>query len=553
MICNTPAPSSSAARTGRLKEGSLLEVLGNLVAERRTGVLHLTQGREHLSFRLVNGHVVSGSSGVRNRIGDILGRCGLLGQSELALALAKAQAEGRRLGPVLVELGFVSREGLEEALRLQVRDALFTGLAWDDAAWELTLDDAPTPLPEDAALWLSTPRLLREAVDQVGNGEIVRRALGDLDAPLATVAHPLLPLEGTTLGPADGYVLSRVDGSMTARQILEIAPLPAEAVARSLFALLTAGVIERRPRRDRAPVKRPDATKAPAVEPVREQAAVAAPRGPVVSPDQRRQIEQAFEGLAVKNCFEVLGVPRTANPDEVKAAYHALARRFHPDALGDAASAELEEKARAIFVQVTEAFRILRGSSSRARYEEKLDRATRPRAGAGLSTPPASTPAVAPAPPAPVAPSAAAPEEPLVPLADLLRTAEEHLAGGRLWEASLAFEELLQRSRGPLRQRAHLLLARTFAKSPSGSKRAETQLKALLLEDPGCVDGYMALAQLYRDKGVGARAAAMYRQALSLDPGHARAAQELSTLAPAPRRGLADPRALLERLVARPR
>ncbi len=542
MVSTTLAPSGRATRAGRLKEGALLGVLGNMVAERLTGVLHLTQGNEHLSLRLVNGHIVSGSSGVRNRIGDILGRCGILGQSELALALAKAQAEGRRLGPVLVELGFVSREGLEEALRLQVRDALFAGLFWNHGAWELTPDDAPTPLPEDATLWLSTPRLLLEAVNQVSNPEAVRGALGDLDAPLAAVANPLMPLEGTTLGPADGYVLSRVDGSMTARQILEISPLPADAVARSLFALLSAGVIERRPRSERAPVRRrADATSPRAAEPARGPEPKAAPPGGRVGPpEQRREIEEAFEGLALKNHFEVLGVPRASGPDEVKAAYLALARRFHPDALGDTACAQLEEKARAIFVRVTDAYRILRGTSSRARYEETLSRGQK-----------ASEPAAVP----PVVPSEADPvPAPLVPVADLLRAAEEHLAGGRLWEASLTLEEVLQRSRGPVRQRAHMLLARAFAKSPSGSKRAEAQLKVLLLEDPGCVDGYVALGQLYRDKGIGGRAEAMFRQALSLDPHHARAAQELSALASSSAgRGLRDPRGLLERLVARPR
>ena len=63
MVSGTEATSGRATRTGRLKEGALLGVLGALVAERVTGLLHLTQGREHLTLRLVNGHIVSGSSG----------------------------------------------------------------------------------------------------------------------------------------------------------------------------------------------------------------------------------------------------------------------------------------------------------------------------------------------------------------------------------------------------------------------------------------------------------------------------------------------------------
>lgn len=42
--------------------------------------------------------------------------------------------------------------------------------------------------------------------------------------------------------------------------------------------------------------------------------------------------------MAAENPFAVLGVPPTATPEEVKAAYRAAARRVHPDAGGDEAS-----------------------------------------------------------------------------------------------------------------------------------------------------------------------------------------------------------------------
>ncbi len=528
------------ADRGRLWPGALLEVIRELLAARATGVLVLKHDGQEMSLRIVNGQVVSGSSGQVGRLGEILVRCGLLGRGDLERALSQAREQGCRLGPVLCDLGLVSRERLEDALRLQVGDVLFAGLFWPDGEWELKLDDAPTPLPEDVTLRLSTPQLLLGAVRRIDDPVVVLRALGDLDLPLAAVEHPPLRLEGATLGPADGYVLSRVDGSMTARQILDIAPLPANDVASSLLAFLSAGIIERRspsPRR------------------------VAAPGGKPVAPAERpgssilrREVEQAFEGIAAKSYFEVLGVKRASRPEEIKAAYIALARRFHPDAVGDHEAEDVEQKARAVFLRVSEAYQVLRGTSSRARYEEKLDRFGKP---AG-STSAAGTPRAAATPTAEapaVIPQAAAPEPraaeppPLQPVADVLRDAEEHLSAGRLWEASVCLEEVLARAKGPMRQRAHLLLARAFAKSPSGARRAEVELKVLIDEDPTCVEAYLGLGQLYREKGLAGRAQAMFRHVLSLESRNARAIQELAALLPpGTTRGRLDPRGFLDLL-----
>ncbi len=47
----------------------------------------------------------------------------------------------------------------------------------------------------------------------------------------------------------------------------------------------------------------------------------------------------------MRDPYEILGVPSTADDEKIKAAYHALARRYHPDNYVDATA---EETARAV-------------------------------------------------------------------------------------------------------------------------------------------------------------------------------------------------------------
>jgi DnaJ-class molecular chaperone len=65
-----------------------------------------------------------------------------------------------------------------------------------------------------------------------------------------------------------------------------------------------------------------------------------------------------------KEYYEVLGVPRTATADEIKKAYRALARKYHPDVNPDDPTAEDK------FKELNEAYEVLSDPEKRKRYDE---------------------------------------------------------------------------------------------------------------------------------------------------------------------------------------
>lgn len=63
-----------------------------------------------------------------------------------------------------------------------------------------------------------------------------------------------------------------------------------------------------------------------------------------------------------RDYYEVLGVDRSATPEEVKKAYRQLARRYHPDVSG-------ESNTEALFKEVNEAYEVISDADKRAAYD----------------------------------------------------------------------------------------------------------------------------------------------------------------------------------------
>jgi hypothetical protein len=554
----------------------LLGLVRKAYVARQTGYVHITHGRERRGLAIRGGHIVHGRSDVAGEhLGDVLVRQGLVSQADLERAVEEVLAERRPLGAVLARLCLVDEERLEEAVGAHVREILFAALERiDGTATFEEKDDDPSVGPEHGpASRLSTGAILLEAARRLRDPATVHAALGDVDRKLVPGVDPRLRAHPVALTPADGFVLSRIDGTLSAREIVELMPLPPEETERSLLGLLCSGAIavapEGHPATRHAPPPWPaasaaapaDAPAAPPAEPAEPPSPPPGLKPPASAPpdaapatavqpspafsvqEVRRAILEGYRTLSERDHFELLGVSPQSSAAELRAAYALLARTLHPDACGDPALADLTEQRQAVFLRVCRAYETLRDPEARTAYERDFRRKKPgPPAAPLLARAPVAPPeAPVSAPPAQEAPrrAAVAPPGPEPPppsleerLAETIAVGEELLRDGHYWEAIQQIEPTLPQARGELRVRARIALARACQKNPRWLKRAETHLQDAVREDPDRAEAHLLLGDVYRAGSFRARALASYRKVLDLQPHNRQALRAIAAMEP---------------------
>jgi tetratricopeptide (TPR) repeat protein len=584
---------------GALAEGVVPGLLRVIYVGRRSGTLNLVLREERQSLRFRHGHIVNAHTNVaEERLGEMLVRRGTLSEADLARATEVVVRDRRRLGEVLVEMGFIDASGLEDAVALHVHEMLTRVFGWREGTYQFVEDpEEESQSQGELTLKLSVGELILESVQAVRDPDVVRYALGNMDRVLVLSTDPLLRFQKVTLSPADGFVLSRVDGVTSAREIVQMIPLPTEQTHKSLLGLLSTGIVEyanvRRPREPEpsaqpAPEPPPPAPAAPPVaRPAAPPASPAAPPSAVAAPElkappppappstpalvpgstddeaaeRRREIFETWEGLKTRNHFEVLELARSAGEAEVKEAYFRLAKRFHPDVHHGDSLGDLRDELEAVFIKLGEAYDVLRDPEKRRLYEERLGRSRpkpaasaggSPAAGPSAAGPSASSPrASSPPEPAPAQPSLD-PEEQALRAEESIRRAAKLFEQEKYWDAiQLLDEPTLDAAQVKARLRGRLILAQCRAKNPKWAKDAESVLLTATREDPKAVEAWALLAEIYAQKGMRTRAVTMYRKVLELKPDHEDAARYVSANAPAPEPAAEEGTGLLARLFRR--
>jgi DnaJ-class molecular chaperone len=70
--------------------------------------------------------------------------------------------------------------------------------------------------------------------------------------------------------------------------------------------------------------------------------------------------------------YQILKIPQTASLDEIKTAYHAESREFHPDNYSDVTDPEMKEMILKVSKRITEAYTTLRDHEKRKRYDTQI-------------------------------------------------------------------------------------------------------------------------------------------------------------------------------------
>ncbi len=291
-----------------------LAVLAEAFRARRTGVLVVGQEPHALRVRLEAGQIVA------------------LGPAGDAAPLPKPSDSVRlRLERVLSEVGVRKAKPASAAPADpgSLRDRLIERLA--DLRQDTRFDEAKEAPQDLVAVAVATEPLILETVRQMRQDEAVRRALGDLDRRL--VATTVLADE-RTLTLTEGYLLSRIDGQVSVREVLDLVPLEPQEAERTLLGLVLTGRVECRPAETaaRRTAAQPEGPRA--VPPVEAATAEPSAAGPPVESAATSAAEPAPEAVTARAAETPAADSATAEAAEEGPAVEAI-----PDDESDAPAA----------------------------------------------------------------------------------------------------------------------------------------------------------------------------------------------------------------------
>jgi serine/threonine protein kinase len=318
------------------------------------------------------------------------------------------------------------------------------------------------------------------AKDTVQTDERLRSFMEE-ERPLRFAAKLSDELQEMSLTPAQGFILSRIDGASRARDILALSPMPEAEVAETLADLLDKGLLAwGNAGAQPEPMSSDTAT--------RRRGARTKPEG--LDGAMEKEIERILELAGQKRYRELLGVSGEASGAEVKKSYLELIERFHPDSQPGSLEAAAKQKLSKACAVATEAL-------------------------TALSTPTKNEPQAPP----PPRDRKSKPEFDRESYAEeLFRLGQKAYDAADYWEAIQLARQAIELDSE--RAEYHRLLGIGLMKNRNWLKEAGECLRKASELDPTNPEYYGLLAAVYKAEGLPEDSASMLEKARSLDPSY---------------------------------
>ena len=234
---------------GPLKELGLHDVFQLLDLSKKTGVMrvnsHLRNNEGMVAFD--GGAIVFAE--IRSnplRIGELLVKSGRITEEDLQRARATQDKEknARRLGQILLGMGVLGERDLKRQVEHQITEVVFELLSWQEGFFSFN-EGVLTNVPADAMVRIRTESVLMEGARRIDEWSRIESHI-----PHLGVVPVLAPSDGAAaelslmdLLPGEWEVLAQVSGERDVRAIARSLGRSEFEVARTLFGLVTTGIV----------------------------------------------------------------------------------------------------------------------------------------------------------------------------------------------------------------------------------------------------------------------------------------------------------------------
>jgi curved DNA-binding protein CbpA len=509
---------------GTLSEQPLAELIREISSRNFSGTLRLEHERAQVAVYFENGRVIFAAANVRSlRLQQYLHKRGLAPEKEVTRF--GNNLSDLDLAAALCTAGVVTREQIDPLLAIMVADVLRVALLWTTGTWDFN-ERARLGYPVDVIVDVNS--LLREAGQRMPLKFVAARFRN----PNETISRAAdASTSGNNLLPTESFLLSRLDAPTSLQELVALSGLRDLDAHRIIYGLALSGIVTREYwhhafRADRAqPRKEAAAEAAPQTTKTREAQAAAE------SAKEQADLETFLERLSNANdYYEIIDLPPGAAENEIKLAYYALARRYHPDRFHVQSGTPQHARISSAFARITQAYETLTDPTARSAYDASLERSRR---FAGSSRKAAKARSVFGS--TDGFEFAGAPDVEFEEADQYFREGLGALQAGQL---QLAVTQLAAAARlSPRDARYRAYYGRALAAGEQTRRLAESELQAAVKLEPSNAMYRTMLADLYFDLNFHRRAQTELQRALALDPNNAKAHALLRKIEKARRRG----------------
>ena len=495
---------------GQLTDQPLAELIREISSKRLSGTLRLEFEQAKTAVYFEGGKLVYAASNLRSlRLREYLSKRNLLSETELASL--EISLSDLALAAALGTNGYLKQENIDALLVALVVDVLRVALLWTEGSWDF---DERSRLAEVVGARVDTIKLLREAAQRLPQTFVTLRFRN----PNEVFSRADEADRTGNLLPGEVFVLSQLDAPTKLEQLTTAGGLPVLEAQRILYGLTLSGLVEREYWKNafRTEAPKPGMEQMAAPLTTLTEKTVAEP----VATDDRwavneddAELEKFFARLSeAKTYYEVIDLPPTAKVTEIKDAYYALARRYHPDRFHMQSATSMHAKISSAFARITQAYETLTDPSARTSYDSNLKRSKQ--YAESLRKPSAKDPVLA---------GAEALDLNLDSSETTVGDAEYNFREGvgalQQGRISAAVTHLASAShQDPTQARYRAYYGRALGASETTRRVAETEIQAAVKLEPGNAVYRTMLAELYFDLKFHRRAQTELDRALAIDP-----------------------------------